>query len=115
MAAATQIGRGACPVCKNSRARFAVSSKQLCCMTCDACNLQIFSRSDRSDELMRYLITSGGADADIKPKPKPEPVETPAQQSATPEAPKAPAPAEPANRPANPPAAPRVGWGFLKV
>lgn len=92
MASAQQIGRGRCPVCAFGRARFAVSAKQLACMTCDGCNLQIFARSDRSDDMLRKLIVPGLPVHEIEPKtPDPEP-----------------APPIPTVPPRE-----RVGWGIL--
>lgn len=53
---AERIGQGTCPVCTSPKARFTLSKKQLVCVTCDACNVQVFARSDRSDQLLRLLI-----------------------------------------------------------
>lgn len=50
------IGHGACPICRNTKARFTVSKRQLACMTCNTCNCQVFARSDSSDEKLRALI-----------------------------------------------------------
>ena len=50
------IGHGACPVCGNTKARFTFSKKSLACMVCNACNVQVFARSDNSDARMRSLI-----------------------------------------------------------
>ncbi len=87
------IGLGCCPVCSSLKARFTVSKKQLACMTCNACNSQIFARSDRSDELLRKRIT---------------PTEAPAAEFSPPAA----AAAEPPLAPAPAPAKKR-GWGIL--
>jgi hypothetical protein len=62
-----RIGVGSCPVCNSNRAHFTVSKKQLVCVTCNTCNIQIFARSDRSDELLR---------ARIKPAETPAPAAT---------------------------------------
>lgn len=53
---AERIGQGSCPVCGSPKARYTLSKKQLICVTCDACNVQVFARSDRSDQLLRQLI-----------------------------------------------------------
>lgn len=50
------IGHGACPVCGSVKARFTVSKKSLACMTCNGCNIQIFARSDNSDQRLRGFI-----------------------------------------------------------
>lgn len=91
------IGHGVCPVCSNTKARFTVSKKSLACMTCNACNSQIFARSDSSDEKLRSFIKPATAAtptpiADV-PKPEPTPIVAPEKT----EKPK--------------PAAP--GWGFM--
>lgn len=92
MASAQQIGRGSCPVCEHDKARFAVSVKNLVCMTCDSCNTQVFARSDRSDELLRKRIKTRTAD--------PAPEATPAPETV------------PENPPPPPPPA-KAGWGFF--
>jgi hypothetical protein len=66
------IGVGSCPVCNNGKAKFGLTKKQLVCVTCNACNIQLFARSDRSDELLR---------ARIKPAETPAPAAT--QQAET--------------------------------
>ena len=48
-----EIGRARCPVCKSTKARLRVNAKQLAYIVCDACNCQIFARSERSDEHLR--------------------------------------------------------------
>lgn len=90
------IGQGACPVCGNAKARFTVSKKQLCCMTCNACNVQIFARSDNSDEKLRACIKAPAAE----PAPA-APAPAKAEAKAPPEAP---APAE---------KKPAPSWGFM--
>lgn len=91
MAASTPKGRGHCPVCNSARARFGITSKGLLCCTCDACNCQVFARSDRSDELMQARIV--------------------AEPAAPIAAPAAPAPAAPAPAAPVPKRAP--SWGML--
>ncbi len=97
-ARANALGRGRCPLCDNRRASLTFSVKNLACLTCNACNTQVFARSDRSDELLRGLILP--AEPVPAPIPAPEP---------------APAP-EPTPEPANAPAAhaPAIPWGFFK-
>lgn len=65
MADENLIGRGACPVCGNVKARFTFSIKKLACMTCNTCNVQIFARSDSSDEKLRAMVKED------KPAPAP--------------------------------------------
>lgn len=96
MAAEREIGRASCPVCASDRARLRVSAKGLAYVVCNACQCQVFSRSDRSDELLRRLHV--------------------AEAAPTPPAPPAPAPDNlPAELPApDPEPAPRRGgWGWL--
>lgn len=96
------IGTGRCPVgCGSAKARYTLSAKKLAVGTCNACNCQVFARSDRSDELLRANIVATGA-----PAPAPEPSTAPALA-----APKA----DPQPQ-ADPPAPPErtFGWGLLK-
>ncbi|MDR7095541.1 hypothetical protein [Hydrogenophaga laconesensis] len=86
MAESVKLGQGICPVCRSAKARYTLSSKQLCVVTCNGCNFQGFARSERSDELLRDLIPKAG------PAPSPEP------------APPAPAPAPEPPAPPPPPA-----------
>jgi hypothetical protein len=79
-----EIGRAQCPVCRSPRARLRVSAKGLAYLVCDACNAQVFARSDRSDELLRAMH---------KPEPVPESAPAAAPQQA--------------QQPARP------GWGVL--
>lgn len=64
MSETQKIGTGVCPVCTSNKAQFTVTKKQLVCMTCNACNCQIFSRSDRSDELLRARIKAAPVQPD---------------------------------------------------
>lgn len=86
MAESVKLGQGTCPVCRSSKARYTLSSKSLCVVTCNGCNFQGFARSERSDEMLRDLIPKAG------PAPSPEP------------APPAPAPAPEPPAPPPPPA-----------
>jgi hypothetical protein len=98
------IGRGRCPLpgCGSAKARYSLSSKGLVCVTCDRCNMQLFTRSEISDELARAVL---GA---TTPAPAPEPAPAPPAP--------APAPAiDPAPAPTPAPAAKPGGWGFLRA
>jgi hypothetical protein len=44
-----------------------LSSKKLPCLTCNGCNIQLFARSDRSDELVRALIRPAASQDAPKP------------------------------------------------
>lgn len=93
------IGLARCPACENRKASLRVSTKGLAYLVCNACNAQIFARSERSDEALRALLIAAPT-----PEPAPAPEPTPPQ----------PAP-EPAPTPAAPPAQPApFSWGFLK-
>lgn len=66
------IGVGRCPVgCGSDKARYTLSAKQLAVGTCNACNCQVFARSDRSDEILRRNIKPAAAPADPAPAPAP--------------------------------------------
>lgn len=88
-----EVGRCRCPVCGSGRARLRVSEKQLAYIVCDACQSQCFSRSDRSDELMRRMHIPDEAAAAPAPAPEPAtapvpaPRPTPAPEPATTEGP----------------------------
>lgn len=98
MSEANLIGCGKCPICGNSKARFTVSKKMLACMTCNACNVQIFARSDNSDERLRGFIAPA----------KPEPVEIQQVAAETVEKVTPPAPTPETKKPA-----PGFTWGVL--
>jgi hypothetical protein len=100
------LGLGRCPLCSSTRAKFSFSDgSKLAYCTCNACNSQIFSRSDRSDELLRKNITPGDA-----PAPAPAPVAAaPAPAPAVEPAPVAPAVEE------KPETKPAPSWGFLRA
>lgn len=53
--AAEKIGNARCPLCGGT-ARVSLSKNKLTVMTMNCCNAQLFTRSDRSDELVRALI-----------------------------------------------------------
>lgn len=100
--AAEKIGRCTCPLCRSDKARLTLSKKQLPVLTCDGCNIQLFTRSDRSDALVRALLIA-----------EPEPAQDPAPAPAEPPKP-APAPAPAADpQPTHAAAAkPAPAWGF---
>lgn len=83
--AAEKIGPATCPLCGGT-ASVSLSKKLLPVLTCNGCNIQMFARSDRSDDLVRKLL-----------KPKAEaPAAAPSAPAAAPVAeakPAAPAPA----------------------
>lgn len=72
-----EIGRCRCPVCASDRARLRVSAKQLAYVTCNACNAQVFSRSERSDDLLRSMLV-GEAAPEAAPTAPAAPVMAPA-------------------------------------
>jgi hypothetical protein len=90
------IGVGRCPIgCGSTKARYTLSAKQLAVGTCNACNCQVFARSDRSDELLRANITPS------------EPARSASPETAV----VAITPADPA--PAAPVTKKRIGWGIF--
>jgi hypothetical protein len=90
------IGVGRCPIgCGSTKARYTLSRKQLAVGTCNACNTQVFARSDRSDEVLRANII----------KADPAPADPPAAD---------PAPSLPADPPADPPKKKSIGWGMFR-
>lgn len=72
-----EIGRCRCPVCASDRARLRVSSKKLTYVTCDSCNVQVFARSDRSDEKLRSMLMADDAAPTPTPTPAPTMAPTP--------------------------------------
>ncbi|VTU20739.1 hypothetical protein SRS16CHR_02704 [Variovorax sp. SRS16] len=93
--AAEKLGDGRCPLCAGS-ARVSLSKNGLAVMTCNACNMQLFTRSGRSDELVRSRIKlSDGPAPVVAPEPSTVPV--------------APAVAAPVPAPA-----PKRGFGMMK-
>ena len=68
--AAEKIGDGVCPLCRSASARVSLSKSGLAVMTCNACNAQIFTRSGRSDEIVRGFIRAAPPAApDVAVKP----------------------------------------------
>ena len=97
MAAAVRenaLGAARCPCCDSRRAALRLSAKGLAYLVCNTCNVQIFARSERSDDLLRDLLIPAAPSApevvmgspSAPPKevmgspasPKPAPVPTPA-------------------------------------
>lgn len=72
--AAEKIGDATCPLCRAQGARVSLSKSGLTVLTCNACNLQLFSRSGRSDELVRALITKPAPAPVAAPEPEPLPI-----------------------------------------
>lgn len=99
MSESKTIGAGRCPCCGSLKARFTVSKSQLAVVTCNACNFQGFSRSDRSDELLRANIQAAPVAVQSEPV---------AVQPAT-------APAAKAKPATPPPAKPGLSWGMLRT
>lgn len=95
-ARANEIGRARCPTCDSNKASLRVSAKQLAYITCNTCNCQVFSRSDRSDELLRKRLE---AEAAPEPAAPPSPTHAPTPHPA------------PAPKPSPAPAA--DAWGYL--
>jgi len=107
------LGLGACPVCANPKAVFKVSAKQLAYCTCNACNTQIFSRSDVGDMALRGFLHAGKpapAAPAAEPVKTPAPAPAPAPAAAAAVVPEQRAP-EPVKTETKKPAAP--GWGIL--
>lgn len=50
------IGLYKCPCCSSVKARVSVSSKGLAVVTCNRCHLQMFTRSEVSDQHVRDKI-----------------------------------------------------------
>lgn len=69
--AAEKIGDGTCPLCQGV-ARVSLSKSGLTVMTCNGCNMQLFTRSGRSDELVRARIKLSDG-----PAPAAEPIQLP--------------------------------------
>lgn len=69
MATAEKVGTATCPLCRKP-ARVSLMKTKLVCLTCNSCNMQLFARSDRSDELVRALIVP-----DAKPAAEAKPAE----------------------------------------
>lgn len=72
------VGNAPCPLCGSTKARVNVTKSGLTCLTCNSCNCQLFTRSDRSDELLRALILRApdpapATEPEAKPAPSPQP------------------------------------------
>ncbi|MBP6899517.1 MAG: hypothetical protein KBC73_05480 [Burkholderiaceae bacterium] len=93
--AAERIGRARCPLCQSDRARLSLAKSGLSCLTCDACNAQVFARSGTSDDHLRARHIP-----DAAPAPAPTTTTEPA-----------PAPAAPAVQQQDAPR--RPAWGFM--
>lgn len=92
------IGMARCPFC-GARARLTLAKTDLPVLTCSACIVQCFARSDRSDLAFRALLLPEGA-----PAPVASSAPAPTATAAPPPPPPSPAPA---------PAPRRMGWGVL--
>lgn len=82
MAVKNKIGNCTCPLCRGV-AEVGLSEKsQLVYLVCNCCNIQLFARSGRSDDMVRQLLLPPKADpapvADVKPSAPatPKPVQT---------------------------------------
>lgn len=69
--AAELIGPARCPVCSGDKARLSLAKSKLTVLTCNGCNLQVFARSDRSDEKLRLLLLAESAAPAKAPTPAP--------------------------------------------
>jgi hypothetical protein len=109
---AETIGPATCPLCRG-RARVSLSSKGLPVLTCNGCNIQLFARSDRSDDLVRALLLPADAPA-LTPAPVAEPEAKPVAASKPVPAPTpSPQPVAPVLAPVAPPAGPKKsGFGL---
>jgi len=70
--AAEKLGDGTCPLCRGL-CRVSLSQKGLAVMTCNGCNMQLFTRSARSDEMARSLIRAEARQDAPKAEPAPIP------------------------------------------
>ncbi len=89
--ASEKIGDARCPLCGGT-SRVGLAKTQLPVLTCNACNIQLFTRSDRSDQLVRALLLAPKKDAEPAPgsnapAPAPAPSATPQTPTPTPAAP----------------------------
>lgn len=77
-----EIGAARCPLCASGKASLRLSARGLVYLTCNACNCQIFARSERSDERLRDLRLA--SPADLPPiEPPPAPIAPPAKPPIT--------------------------------
>lgn len=71
------IGQIKCPCCSSKKARVSVGGNGRCYVTCSACHIQMFCRSDYSDTLVRSNMTpvekvkaaEAAAPAPVEPAP----------------------------------------------
>lgn len=96
MATAEKVGPATCPLCRKT-ARVSLMKTQLVCLTCNSCNMQLFARSDRSDELVRALIIAEPPKAD-EAAPPAAPAVQEAQPTAQPGEPEPPVQEKPAKQ-----------------
>lgn len=80
------IGLGKCPCCASDKAVIKFSAKNLAYLTCNACNVQIFSRSDNSDTRLRAMIhkTAPQAEKPVEKTPLAEPAKLATETKPTP-------------------------------
>lgn len=95
------IGQGRCPCCASDKAVIKFSAKNLAYLTCNACNVQIFARSDNSDTRLRAMVQKATVQAD-KPVEK-TPLAEPAKLAT-----------EPKPTPKIEPKKDAFNWGFLQ-
>lgn len=76
MAKADFLGYTRCGLCSSDKARVSLTKRGLCCVTCHACQCQLFARSDHSDMHIRRNLRA------VDPEPAPN---TSAAASARPE------------------------------
>jgi len=69
---AETIGRGPCPVCRDSGAVCKKTARGLVMVWCDACECQVFARGKRADELLRLAMIPAAAPT-VPPAPAPGP------------------------------------------
>ena len=97
MATSDLVGYGPCLVCGHASCRYGLTVKGHICAVCNACNVQVFGRSETSDLRLKAMVR--GTD-----KPAEPPATTPAP----------PAPAAPAPSPAPAPTEKPRRRGFLE-
>jgi hypothetical protein len=80
---ADHLGTARCPVCSSPTARASLMKTGRVCITCNACHVQVMSRGDDSDQLMRDLVQPRQAPAaELPAAPAPAPAPKPARQAA---------------------------------
>lgn len=75
--AAEKVGDARCPLCGGT-ARVSLAKSQLVVMTMNCCNAQLFTRSDRSDMLVRAMLLKPSAAPVVEPEKTPAAVPVPA-------------------------------------